>query len=226
MLDEGRLVEGYWQLKAWFAAHAEASSTSKSSEWTHLQWHMLVFELAVGRVLEARVRYQEHIEPAVVAGLAPTDGPAGLWRLRLAGAPENFRSWQLVRTESLRQRSWESGPFAALHHLLALAGAHDVVGLDRFAKEEHAGASLARIAKGLKHYALGRYGYASLTLEGELTRADQFGGSNAQNQLLWSIAADARKRAAGLRLADFELWKSLQRETDKRWTSANDNLPT
>ena len=42
-LDEGRHELGHRLLGAWLKRHDGAGS-----DWTHLQWHMAVFEIAVG----------------------------------------------------------------------------------------------------------------------------------------------------------------------------------
>ena len=42
MLDLGRLDRGHQLLGKWLDGR-----TGRGSEWVHIQWHMLVFELAV-----------------------------------------------------------------------------------------------------------------------------------------------------------------------------------
>ena len=44
MLDEGRHELGHRLLGAWLEGRS-----GSGSDWTHLQWHMAVFELAVGQ---------------------------------------------------------------------------------------------------------------------------------------------------------------------------------
>ena len=59
MLDLGRLDRGHQLLGKWLDGR-----TGRGSEWVHIQWHMLVFELAVGEWKSARARFETHVLPA------------------------------------------------------------------------------------------------------------------------------------------------------------------
>ena len=77
MLDEERYELGHQLLGAWLDSHDGAGS-----DWTHLQWHMAVFEIAVGKWERAFARFEREILPvAISSDDALTDAPAMLWRL-------------------------------------------------------------------------------------------------------------------------------------------------
>jgi hypothetical protein len=199
MLDAGSHELGYRLLDAWLARNEGAGS-----EWIHLQWHMLVFELALGRLGGARTRFDEQILPAATSTAdALCDAPAALWRISLA-APEPTRlPWMEVRATALAQmRHAAHHPYVELHNLLALAGAGDTSGLDEWL-DRHATRAplLRRMAVGLRAFAAGNYRYAAAALAAALPRISELGGSRAQNELFHDIARTALDRCTPQMLA-------------------------
>ena len=92
MLDEGRELEGLRILGEWLEGRQ-----GRGSEWVHLQWHMAVFEIAVGRWEAALRRFENEIAPVAVSSFdALTDGPAMLWRLWLAAPRPVSLPWEAV----------------------------------------------------------------------------------------------------------------------------------
>ncbi len=128
MLDEGRHELGHRLLGTWLGGR-----DGRGSDWTHIQWHMAIFEIAVGKWEAALARFETHILPAATHTYdALTDAPAMLWRLQLA-APRPVRlAWEPVHATALHRLARPSSPYVELHCLLALAGAGDVDGLDRW----------------------------------------------------------------------------------------------
>jgi len=198
LLDEERPEEGHRLLGAWLATHEGAGS-----DWVHLQWHMAVFEIAIGRWASAFQRYVGEIQPAVAAGEAYTDAPSLLWRLSLASAGGTEIPWEPVRHAAVEGLSGNSDPYVELHHLLALAGAGDGSAIKRWRRiRVHDASSLSdhlltRMAEGLNAFAGSDYSRAAVTLTATAPHAWRLGGSRAQNQLFELISQEARWRAEG-----------------------------
>jgi hypothetical protein len=198
LLDAGRPAEGHRVLGDWLAAHDGAGS-----DWTHLQWHMAVFEIATGRWLSAFTRFTRHILPAVSAGDAHTDGPSLLWRLSLTSAGRVEMPWELVREAALERLHAPSDSYVTLHHLLAFAGADDAFSIRRWRNARTCDVSslsdhvLNRMAEGLGAFAAQDYSRAAVTLAAAAPQVSRLGGSRAQNELFELISQEARWRAEG-----------------------------
>ena len=63
MLDRARSDLGHRMLGRWLAGRSGAGR-----EWAHLQWHVAVFELALGLWGDAFARFQAHLLPVAAAG--------------------------------------------------------------------------------------------------------------------------------------------------------------
>jgi len=190
MLDEGRHELGHRWLGNWLAKHE-----GQGSDWTHLQWHMAIFELALGQWDAALARFQEHILPiAATTDDALTDGPAMLWRLKLSADRPVVLPWEPVRKTAARNLSRVSDPYVALHCILALAGAGDVHALDRWIETGPKGSGycreplLVQLAIGLRAFAVGDYRLAAVVFTSSVSKASELGGSHAQNELLRAIS--------------------------------------
>jgi len=203
-LDEGRIEEGYHELSAILEQHG-----GNGSRWVHVHWHMAVFEIALGMHEAALGRFDRHILPAALAHTALTDAPSLMWRLALAG-PDIELPWAIVGAVAKAQSSLDAGankPFVALHNLLALAGAGDVVGLLEFLGRPVGVVTpisdpvLDEWARAFVAYVAGDFAEAAERMAVALPRQHLIGGSHAQQQLFHAIAADARRRVAlpGLR---------------------------
>ena len=195
MLDRGLFEEGHRRLGAWLRGR-----TGAGSEWVHLQWHMAVFELALGEWDAAYARFRRFVLPAAVSGQdALTDAPAMLWRLALA-APRPVRlPWEPVRATALESLTRPSDPYVELHGLLALAGAGDAESLDWWlARRDPAGLSRAerlvwQMGEGLRSYASGDYRRAAAKLAEAVPNVSEIGGSRAQNELFVEIEKACRE---------------------------------
>ena len=190
MLDEGRHELGHRLLGAWLEGRDRSGS-----DWTHLQWHMAIFEIAVGKWEAALNRFETHILPVATHTYdALTDGPAILWRLQLAAPGPVTLAWEPVHFTALHRLTHPSSPYVELHCLLALAGAADVEGLDRWlhgrrATEDPRAKLLAQMGVGLRAFAAGDYELSALVLATAVPRVSELGGSHAQNLLFEDIAA-------------------------------------
>ncbi|KPK66332.1 MAG: hypothetical protein AMS21_02695 [Gemmatimonas sp. SG8_38_2] len=196
MLDEERHELGHQLLGAWLDRHEGAGS-----DWTHLQWHMAVFEIAVGRWDAALDRFEREILPVATSSAdALTDAPAMLWRLWLTVPREVDLPWEPVRSTAVQNLGKHDCPYVELHCLLALAGARDVETLDhwlrikRGARGERA-KLLVRLVAGLRAFATNDQALAASILASCTPRIAELGGSQAQNRLFEEIADYCWQRA-------------------------------
>ena len=188
MLDQGRHELGSRLLGAWLEGR-----TGSGSEWTHLQWHMAVFELALGKWDAALLRFERHILPVAAQSYdALTDAPAMLWRLQLA-APRSVRlPWEpLCRTAACRL-SEPCDPYVELHCLLALAGGRRIRSLDQWlgarpTTDDPKGMLLNRLGLGLRAFAADDEQLAAAVLSSAVPKVSELGGSHAQNLLFLEI---------------------------------------
>lgn len=196
LLDGGRHELGHRQLGTWLESH-----DGSGSDWTHLQWHMAIFEIAVGEWEAALNRFETHILPTATHSYdALTDAPAMLWRLQLAAPRPTNLAWDPVRATAMSRLTRPSTGYVELHCLLALAGAGDVGGLDQWLHERRPTEDpraklLAQMGVGLRAFAAQDYELAATVLTSAATHTSTLGGSHAQNRLFEDIAEAAWRRA-------------------------------
>jgi len=189
MLDEGRHELGHRLLGAWIEGR-----DGSGSDWTHIQWHMAVFEIAVGKWGAALKRFERQILPVAANTYdALTDAPAMLWRLQLAAPRPVTLAWEPVHATAVRRLTRPSSPYVELHCLLALAGARDVEGLDRWLRagpvtRTPRATLLAQMGLGLRAFAADDYELATVVLAAAAPKVSKLGGSHAQNLLFKDIA--------------------------------------
>jgi hypothetical protein len=189
MLDEERYELGHRLLGPWLEQHE-----GNGSCWTHLQWHMGVFEIAVGRWKAALRRFETEILPVAAASFdALTDAPAMLWRLQLAAPRPVALDWEAVRKTAVRRLTEPCDAYVELHCVLALAGGGDVDGLDcwlraRRSTEGLKTSILTEMGAGLRAVAAEDYELGAALLTATGPKVSLLGGSHAQNQLFQQIA--------------------------------------
>jgi hypothetical protein len=196
MLDEARYELGHRLLGAWLDRHR-----GSGSDWTHLQWHMAVFEIAVGQWEAALARFEREIMPvATSSDDALTDAPAMLWRLRLTAPRDVALPWEELRATAVRNLGRHQCPYVELHCLLALAGARDIETLDEWLRVKRHSKDgrtklLAKFAVGLRAFAASDFGLAAAALAEVVARISELGGSHAQNLLFEEITEHCWHRA-------------------------------
>jgi hypothetical protein len=198
LTDTARWRLGHQLLGEWLNTHS-----GQGSDWVHLQFHMAIFELALGDWNSANRRFLSEILPTAAGSAeALTDAPALLWRLALS-APESAQlPWEPIRRTALAHMHDTAEPFTHLHHLMALAGAQDTDGIALWLRTEWRFASAGE-QRVLEHFALamsalssGAFLRAADLLHAVLPDLPEVGGSQAQNQLFEQLAAWAVWRAA------------------------------
>lgn len=194
MLDQGDYATGHAQLGRFLSGRS-----GHGSQWVHVQWHMMVFEIAVGDHASARTRFFDRVLPAALyTSDALTDAPAAMWRLALSSAAP--LPWQAVHQTAVAHLHTSTDPYVVLHHLLAIAGARDVATLDQwlasFEPQDSRGNTLRAMGFGLRCFANADYDLAASAFTSALPRLSAVGGSRAQNELFHQLYRVAISRAA------------------------------
>lgn len=194
LLDENRLEEGWHQLGVLLEQLDDEDVTGPKG--AHLQWHMAVFEIAVGCCDEAHERFRAHLLPLVQSEQVLTDAPSLLWRLWVAGHREGLE-WDAVAGPARRVLGrGDAGRYVLLHQALAVAGARDLAAIDRFLDRrylssqpvlEHQRESLfLRLVWALRTFANRDFACSAELLDCE-SSIGLVGGSGAQNELFGDL---------------------------------------
>jgi tetratricopeptide (TPR) repeat protein len=203
---EGRTEQGI----AWLE-HTRAVWSRCNNFSFHLAWHLALFHLEQGQHDRALALYDTDVRPR------PTDdcrdvanAVSLLWRLQQEGVGVGQR-WEELRQIARRRRRDTTLLFAALHYLMALVAAGDVVAARELAGEigrrassgtgdqarvaAQVGCGLASAILGLAHRSSARIAFGHLARD-----TPQLGGSHAQRDVfvrtLAMIAAEHGDRAA------------------------------
>lgn len=191
LLDAGQAALGHERLGRWLRGR-----NGSGSDWSHIQFHMAVFELELGDVKAAYARFREELLPIAAATQdALTDAPALAWRLLLHPACREKLPWETLRSTALASLGRTADPFVEVHNLLALAGARDAEGIDAWL-EDHPGDAdagprnvLVRMGEALAAYARKNYRLAARQLDAVVPELPTIGGSHAQNTLFTGFQA-------------------------------------
>jgi hypothetical protein len=197
LTDTARWRLGHQLLGQWLDTHS-----GQGSDWVHLQFHMAVFELALGDWDSAHRRFLSEMLPtAASTAEALTDAPALLWRLALSAPEPVILPWEPIRRTALARMHDSPDPFVQLNHLLALAGANDTGGIALWLQMDSRFAStreqrvLERFALAMSALSSGAFLRAADLLHAVLPDLPEVGGSHAQNQLFGQLAAWAERQA-------------------------------
>jgi hypothetical protein len=191
---QGRHEEG----SAWMARWAP--------DWTegngfvgHLGFHEALFALERLDFAEALRSFDRHLaaSPEQIT-LQRLDAAAVLWRLQLLGAQDLDARWQrLADGWPLDERGAGFSAFNDLHALLALLGRGDLAGAEAWVRASLLQAEAARganhemahevgapLMRGMLAFARGRFDDAIEALYPARAKAQRFGGSHAQRDLI------------------------------------------
>jgi hypothetical protein len=197
LTDTAQWRLGHQMLGEWLDTHS-----GQGSDWVHLQFHMAIFELALGKWDSAHRRFLSEVLPtAASTAEALTDAPALLWWLALSAPKPVVLPWEPIRRTALAHMHDTPDPFVQLHHLMALAGANDTSSIALWLR------AASRLARTKEQRILERFAFAASALSsGAFLRAAdllhavlpdliEIGGSQAQNQLFDRLAAWTVRRA-------------------------------
>jgi hypothetical protein len=191
LFDQGLPEQGHRLLGRWLDAHS-----GQGSDWVHLQFHMAVFELALGRWDRAHQRFIEEVLPtAATTGAALTDGPALMWRLAMSAPTHIALPWRAVAESAKAHMQPDDAEFVQLHHLLAMAGAGDTGSIRSWAGSTASSSTLRRFGQICEALSQSAYRQAADLLWPLLPDLSQLGGSHAQNGIFRQVASWAGRRA-------------------------------
>jgi tetratricopeptide (TPR) repeat protein len=199
--------------------------------YSHLNWHLALFELTQGRYKRAHEIYRQTIRPSVLeqaGGLGPpiADAASLLWRFRLYGHEVPEQDWSEVAEFS--RAAVEQGSYAwqDMHAALALSAAGDSTTLDAMLQRLRRRAERGNVmdaevtlplVRGIEAFARGAYDEAIVQIEAispDLVRA---GGSQAQRQVFEETLLQAYLNAE-----QYERAEDLLRERLEHRHSARD----
>ena len=110
LTDTARWRLGHRLLGEWLNTHR-----GHGSDWVHLQFHMAIFELALGEWDSAHRRFLSEVLPiAASTAEALTDAPALLWRLALSAPEPVLLPWEPIRRTALAHMHDTPDPFVQL----------------------------------------------------------------------------------------------------------------
>lgn len=197
LTDTARWRLGHQLLGEWLDTHR-----GTGSDWVHLQFHMAIFELALGEWDSAHRRFLFEVLPtAASTAEALTDAPALLWRLALSAPEPVMLPWEPIRRTALAHMHDTPDPFVQLHHLMALAGAKDTSSIALWLRADSRFASIKeqrlveRFALAMSALSCGAFLRAADLLQVVLPDLTEIGGSQAQNQLFAQLAAWAVRQS-------------------------------
>ena len=221
--EQGDHAGGTAFLDGWLPDYAREATL-----FSHLTWHLALFELNRGNTERVMALYAETLAPSICPGtalIAIADASALAWRCDLYGAPRPEGSREELAEFSRTAFPRPGITFADMHTAMALAAAGDsealdrlIAGLDeRLAKGKLAAGSVALgIARGVAAFAKGEFEEAVRQLEpwpGEIVRV---GGSNAQREVFEDTLLAAYLNAGRFEQAETMLRKRLQRRPNVR----------
>lgn len=197
-LDSRAPQRGHQILEQWLAVRS-----GHGPRWIHIQWHMAVFELALGHWQAALNRFWKFILPAVLTSDdALTDAPALLWRLALETPKQVSLPWDCVRDRALLSLKGQSSAFVTLHNLLALAGAGAIEHLEAWIRDQNTRPratrknTVVRFAAALRSFVAEDFAAAASDLTALAPTVTRIGGSRAQNEIFLKIRDAARRKVA------------------------------
>ena len=203
---QGRHAEG----GAWMARW-QPDWTDGNGFAGHLGWHQALFGLETLDLAQALRCFDAHLAAAPEQiTLQRLDAAALLWRLHLLGADVGPRWQQLAALWNLGAQPAGFYAFNDLHALLALIGSDDIPGAEAWAQRcalaadastgsnrETAREVGAPLMRGMLAFARGRCDDAIEALYPTRAKAQRFGGSHAQRDLIDQTLLAAASGASG-----------------------------
>ncbi|MEZ4523528.1 MAG: tetratricopeptide repeat protein [Thermomicrobiales bacterium] len=197
---------------------------------SHLNWHLALFELTQGRYKRAHEIYRQTIRPSVLeqaGGLGPpiADATSLLWRFRLYGYPVSADEWDEVATFSRDSVNAGSYAWQDMHAALALAATGDTTTLDamteRLRRRAERGNTMDAevtlpLVRGIEAFARGAYDETVKLIEPIAPEMVRLGGSRAQRQVFEETLLQAYLNAEQYEKAEGMLRKRLEHRHSAR----------
>jgi tetratricopeptide (TPR) repeat protein len=190
--------------------------------YTHLSWHLALFELAQGRYRRVMELYDRAIQPSAASVRSVMfDAPSLLWRCELYGAAGLDLPWKPVRDVIDRLVARHGQIFPDSHAALTYAAMRDEAALGRMVNalrvldmngHPTAGSVGLPLVHGLAAFARGDYEEAVRRFDPIKDQLVRIGGSHAQNEVFEDTLIESYLRAG--RYDEAEVW--LRRRLDRR----------
>ena len=208
LYENGEDAAGLAYLEKWLRDFPRAAQLH-----CHLSWHVALWNLELGRVVEARRVYETDVRPGGSWGPpinTLSDSASFLWRMQLAGQRNDVALWREVRDYALREFPKAGVTFADVHSALAFAAAADHAALgalvDQLREREatgklSAGPIVRALAEAFGAFACEEWTTAIERITPVFAEHERIGGSRAQRDLIdctlmAALAKAGRKREA------------------------------
>jgi tetratricopeptide (TPR) repeat protein len=206
---QGRIAEGIEFLAGTASDWAPGNGLA-----FHNWWHLALYHLDLGDHARALELYDARIHPGTTAvALELIDASALLWRLHLAGVDTGQR-WQALARDWAATAEGGFYAFNDVHALMAFIATGESAATNRIfktlshrAQQNDPNGRMSRdvglpLARALVAFGRGDYAAALDGVLGMRTRAQRFGGSHAQRDVIHLTALESALRAGdGLRSA-------------------------
>ncbi|CAN5798910.1 tetratricopeptide repeat protein [soil metagenome] len=213
-----------------FIAEWVGEYDARAPFFSHLNWHLALFELTQGRYKRAHEIYRQTIRPSVLeqaGGLGPpiADATSLLWRFKIYGYPVPDDEWAEVATFSRDSVSAGSYAWQDMHAALALAATGDSTTLDDMTQRlrrraERGNAMDAEVTlplvRGIEAFARGAYDETIKLIAPLAPEMVRTGGSDAQRQVFEETLLQAYLNAEQYEEAEDMLRKRLEHRHSAR----------
>jgi len=197
--EAGEKQQGLKFLQQWMPGYAKEGLLH-----CHLNWHVALWQLELGRHEEAMRTYLQGVHPGAAWGPPInvfTDATAFLWRAELAGCKREPERWRELKEYVSKWFPTAGLAFADVHRALAYAATGDEVALETMLGElrrrQEAGKLLAgtivpHLAEAFDAFARKDFRKAVALIEPHMAEHERIGGSRAQRRLIGLTLAAAR----------------------------------
>lgn len=195
---------------------------------SHLVWHLALFELGCGRPERVQTLYDETIRPTVCPGsplITLCDAAALLWRYDLYGLERPPGSRQEIAAFVQANFPRPGITFGDIHCAFAYAAAGETAALEYLEEQLQerlqqgklaAGEVVVALIRGIMAFARGDYREAAALLAPMAEQVVRIGGSNAQREVVEDTLLQAYLRAGDTAPAIHLLQKRLARRPSLR----------
>jgi tetratricopeptide (TPR) repeat protein len=226
-IESEEMEEGASFLGGWLPEHDR-----RGGLYSHIAWHLALFELFQGNEQRALELYESEIRPGKAerpaALIILADSASLLWRCEMFGEREigtDRASWEALGDFSTEAFPPVGASFADLHRVLAYAAAGDadslgtlIDGLKTAQREGRlpAGEVVPVLAEAIAAFAAEDYDGAVRLLQPFEDEIGRVGGSHAQWQVFEDTLLEAYLRSGGVDMAASLLRKRIDRQPTDR----------
>ena len=221
--EQGDHTGGKGFLDGWLPGYAREATL-----YSHLTWHLALFELNRGNTARVMSLWDETLAPTISPGnalITLADASALAWRCDLYGAPRPEGSREELAGFARKAFPRPGITFADMHAAMALAAAGDAAAVEELIAGLHERLASGKLAAGevaialvraIAAYAAGEFEEAVRLLEPWIAEVVRVGGSNAQREVFEDTLLAAYLNAGRFEQAEVMLQARLQRRPNPR----------